>query len=222
MHKEEHIIVRNAKSNGGEMMTFVLGLTGGIASGKSTVSDHFRKLQIPVIDADIVAREVMEPGQPTLKQVVEAFGQEILTDKQTLNRKKLGKLVFNQPEKLEQLNDIVQKAIFDQIQSKKSEFISQEVPLLVLDIPLLFEAEYEKEVDEIMVVYVTYDNQLNRLMKRNHLSEAEANARIQSQFSLDEKKKKADSVIDNNGSIEKTLEQVDAWVRKEKDISPNI
>src|SRR5699024_1839349 len=106
---------------------------------------------------DIVAREVMEPGQPTLKQVVEAFGQEILTDKQTLNRKKLGKLVFNQPEKLEQLNDIVQKAIFDQIQSKKSEFISQEVPLLVLDIPLLFEAEYEKEVDEIMVVYVTYD-----------------------------------------------------------------
>lgn len=203
-------------------MTFVLGLTGGIASGKSTVSNYFEKLQIPVIDADLVARKVMDTGQPTLKKVADAFGQDILKNDGTLNRKKLGKLVFGQPEKLERLNEIVQKDIHKQILSEKEEWLSQNVPLLVLDIPLLFEAGYEKEVDEVMVVYVTYENQLIRLMKRNHLSEAEANARIQSQLSLDIKREKADSVIDNNGTIENTLEQVDAWVIKQKDVSPNI
>lgn len=203
-------------------MTFVLGLTGGIASGKSTVSKHFKALHVPVIDADIIARKVMEPGEPTLKKVVDAFGQDILMNDGTLNRKQLGELVFGHPEKLEHLNKLVQNAIYKKILSEKEEYISQGVPLLVLDIPLLFEANYEEEVDEIMVVYSTYENQLKRLMKRNHLSEAEANARIQSQLSLDIKKEKADSVIDNNGTIEKTLEQVDAWVRKQKGISPNI
>ncbi|GAA0367479.1 dephospho-CoA kinase [Alkalibacterium iburiense] len=203
-------------------MTFVLGLTGGIASGKTTVSNHFKTLQIPVIDADIIARKVMEPGQAALQKVVAAFGQDILLADGTLNRKKLGEIVFTHPEKLEQLNKIVQKEIYTHILSEKEKFIMKGVPLLVLDIPLLFEAGYEDEVDEIMVVYTTHENQLKRLMKRNQLSEAEAQARIQSQLSLNVKKEKADSVIDNNGSVEKTLEQVDAWLSEQKGISPNI
>lgn len=203
-------------------MTFVLGLTGGIASGKTTVSNHFKTLQIPVIDADIIARKVMEPGQAALQKVVAAFGQDILLADGTLNRKKLGEIVFTHPEKLEQLNKIVQKEIYTHILSEKEKFIMKGVPLIVLDIPLLFEAGYEDEVDEIMVVYTTHENQLKRLMKRNQLSEAEAQARIQSQLSLNVKKEKADSVIDNNGSVEKTLEQVDAWLSEQKGISPNI
>lgn len=203
-------------------MTFVLGLTGGIASGKTTVSNHFKKLQIPVIDADIVARKVMEPGQAALQKVVAAFGQDVLKADGTLNRKKLGEIVFGNPKKLEQLNNIVQKEIYSHILSEKEKFIRKGVPLLVLDIPLLFEAGYEDDVDEVMVVYTTHENQLERLMKRNQLSEAEAQARIQSQLPLHVKKEKADSVIDNNGAVEKTLEQVDAWLSKQKGISPNI
>ena len=203
-------------------MTFVLGLTGGIASGKTTVSNYFKKLQIPVIDADIIARKVMEPGQAALQQVVAVFGQDILMADGTLNRKKLGEMVFGHPDKLEQLNNIVQKEIYSHILSEKKRFIMNGVPLLVLDIPLLYEAGYEDEVDEVMVVYTTHENQLERLMKRNQLSEAEAQARIQSQLSLTIKKEKADSVIDNNGPIEKTLQQIDAWLSKQKGISPNI
>lgn len=203
-------------------MTHILGLTGGIASGKSTVSAYLKKLNIPVIDADLIAREVMEPGESTLEEVVDAFGQEILTSEGRLNRKKLGKRVFGQPENLELLNKLVQRAIYKKITAKIEDYVSRGTPLLVLDIPLLFEAGYEKEVDEIMVVYATYENQLQRLMNRNQLTEAEADARIQSQFSLNLKKEKADCVIDNNGTVEQTIEQVDAWLSKKKGISPDI
>lgn len=190
----------------------VLGLTGGIASGKSTVSQHFKNLGYPVIDADVIAREVMEPGEPGYTKVVNFFGPESINPDQSLNRKRVGEIVFSDPEKLKQLNILVHKEIFSEIMKKKSEMSEQDYPLIVLDIPLLYEAGYEKYVDTVMVVYTDYDTQLSRLRNRDQLTEEEAVNRINSQESLESKKSKADVIIDNNGTIEQTIEQINNWL----------
>lgn len=195
-------------------MTKILGLTGGIASGKSTVSKYFSSLNIPIVDADLVAREVMRAGSPAVKEIEEQFGEEVLLDNGEINRTYLGDLIFTYPEKRKQLNQIVQGRIREAMEAEKAKYIKENPPLIILDVPLLFEENYETEVDEVMVVYVDFETQKERLMKRNKdLSEDDALNRILSQIPLAEKAKQADILIDNNGTIEQTIQQVKDWLK---------
>lgn len=195
-------------------MTKILGLTGGIASGKSTVGNYLRSLGALFIDADKVARDVMRAGSPVVDKIREAFGDSVIREDGEIHRENLGKLVFASPGKRKQLDTIVQGEIRKEIIAQRDELLQKEPPLLVLDIPLLYEQEYEAEVDTVMVVYVIQRKQKDRLMKRDpHLTEDEALNRIYSQIPISEKVKRADIVIDNNGSIPDTLTQVKDWVR---------
>lgn len=193
-------------------MTYFLGLTGGIATGKSTASQYFQSKKIPVIDADIIARDVLEPDQPAFNRVVDTFGGSILTEEGLLDRKALGRLIFADETKRKMLNDIVQGDIRKRICLEKDKLRKQDQPLVVLDIPLLYEADYEKEVDEVMVIYTDRSTQLKRLMKRDNISKEEASERIESQYSIEEKAKRADTVINNSESIEDTKNQLAEWI----------
>lgn len=193
-------------------MTFILGLTGGIATGKSTVSRFFESHGIPVVDADKGARHVMEPGQAAYHAVVKTFGQEILNGDGTIDRTRLGAIVFNDPDKLKKLNETVHSHVLNWIRDKKNKLINADYPLVVLDIPLLYEIGLEDEADVIMVIYADPETQLKRLMKRDGLSEREAQKRIDAQESIDSKAEKADVIIDNRGSIEETEDQLRTWL----------
>jgi dephospho-CoA kinase len=189
-------------------MTLTIGLTGGIASGKSTVAKMLLELGIPVIDADQIAREAVEIGEEAYWQIVEKFGEEILQDDKTIDRAKLGAIVFNDEEKRKVLNSIVHPAVRKKMLEQKEQYIKSGAKTVVLDIPLLFESKLTYLVDKVMVVFVDEHTQLERLMERNGFSKEEAEVRIRAQMPLREKITKADAVIDNNGSIEKTKEQL--------------
>lgn len=189
-------------------MTVVIGLTGGIASGKSTVSNMFGELHIPVIDADVIAREVVEPGKEAYNKIVEVFGNEILEKNGELDRAKLGGIIFHDKEKRMQLNHIVHPAVRKEMKEQKEAYIREGREVVVLDIPLLFESRLTELVDYTFVVYVDGNTQLTRLMNRNGFTEEEAKARIASQMQLEEKVALADYVINNNGTIEETRAQL--------------
>lgn len=194
-------------------MTTVLGLTGGIASGKSTVSNFFKDKQIPVVDADIVARDVMRAGQPVVAEIAEIFGQDYILENGEIDRAKLGKAIFTYEEKRKQLNQIVQGEIRKEIIRQQEAFLTEKHPLIVLDIPLLYEGQYETVVDTVMVVYVNPKTQHERLLKRNpELSDEDVKNRIGSQMSLEEKAQRADILIDNNGTVAETIAQVEEWL----------
>lgn len=194
-------------------MAKILGLTGGIASGKTTVSNYFKKLKVDVVDADEIAHEIVRAGQPVVGEIAAYFGEEILLENGEINRERLGKIVFESDEKREKLNQIVQKKIRKKIKEERDKLLDKE--LIVLDIPLLYEQSYEDLVDQVMVVSVKETAQKKRLMDRNsQLTEEDAMNRIASQMSLKEKVRKADIVIDNNGSIENTMEQVRDWLKE--------
>lgn len=196
-------------------MSLVLGLTGGIASGKSTVSRYFKSLEVPIVDADLIAREVMKAGSPTVSTIRKQFGDDVILDNGEIDRKRLGKIIFASSEKREQLNSIVQATIRTEILNQKNKLVAEKYPLVVLDVPLLYEESFEQAVDLVMVVYVDVEIQKERLLKRNpELSEIEAENRIQSQMPLDKKAALADVVIDNNGAIEETIKQVNNWVER--------
>lgn len=202
----------------GVEMSFVLGITGGIASGKSTVVDIFKAEGFSVVDADIVAREVVEPNTPGLAQLVKVFGDEILLADERLNRKKLGALIFQDEKKRQLLNETLDPFIRGEIERQAKE-AEQSSELVVVDIPLLYEGKYEAMMNEVAVVYVTPEIQLTRLIARNNLSENEALGRINSQLSLEEKKKRADIVFDNCGSQETTRQQVMDWLKENNFVS---
>ncbi|MBB5324520.1 dephospho-CoA kinase [Anoxybacillus tepidamans] len=189
-------------------MALTIGLTGGIASGKSTVAHMLRELRIPVIDADVIAREVVEIGEEAYGQIIETFGNGILQENGAIDRARLGAIVFHDEEKRKQLNAIVHPAVRKKMMAQKEAYIKSGEETVVLDIPLLLESKLTHLVDKIMVVYVDESVQLERLMKRNGFSREEAIARIRSQMPLSEKIAYADAVIDNNGTIEKTREQL--------------
>ncbi|HDR7736441.1 dephospho-CoA kinase [Bacillus cereus] len=195
-------------------MTVVIGLTGGIASGKSTVSEMFRELSIPVIDADVIAREVVEQGKPAYNKIVEVFGAEVLQQDGELDRPRLGSIVFYNEEKRLQLNKIVHPAVREEMNRQKEMYIKEDMQAVVLDIPLLFESKLTSLVDRVLVVAVKPHTQLERLMKRNNFSEEEATARIQSQMPLEEKVKNADEVINNDGTIMGTKTQLQVILKK--------
>lgn len=194
----------------------IIGLTGGIASGKSTVSAMLAELGAAIVDADQVAREVVLPGEPALREIVQTFGQAVLNEDGTLNRKKLGEIVFADEAKRKRLEGILHPAIRE-VMSGRISSLERENPdrLVVADIPLLYESGLDRLYPEVLLVYVPQSVQLERLMKRNGYSEEEARQRLAAQLPIDEKKQKADWIIDNSGSLEDTREQVlQFWRRK--------
>lgn len=201
-------------------MTKVIGLTGGIASGKSTVSNMLRTIGWPIIDADLIAHQIVEPGSRGLSMIVERFGAEILQPDGSLNRRRLGQLVFNDAHALQDLNAIEHPLIIETIDQQLASFKKQQVPVVVLDVPLLFEVGLDQECDLVVVVAVDPSTELKRLMERNHYSKAEAQSRIAAQMPLTEKKRRADVVIDNSGTLEQTRAQVALLVKKA--VTPNL
>ncbi|HGZ6076871.1 TPA: dephospho-CoA kinase [Staphylococcus aureus] len=194
-------------------MPKVIGLTGGIASGKSTVSELLSVFGFKVVDADKAAREAVKKGSKGLAQVREVFGDEAIDENGEMNRRYMGDLVFNHPEKRLELNAIIHPIVRDIMEKEKQEYLKQGYNV-IMDIPLLFENELENTVDEVWVVYTSESIQMDRLMQRNNLSLEDAKARVYSQISIDKKSRMADHVIDNLGdklelkqNLERLLEE---------------
>ncbi|MDR7077831.1 dephospho-CoA kinase [Neobacillus niacini] len=189
-------------------MSLVIGLTGGIASGKSTVSNMFKEMDITVIDADVEARLAVEKGEPAFQKIVAEFGQDILLANDEIDRQKLGSIIFHNAEKRQLLNGIthpeVRKRMNDQVEA--AERRGEQV--IVLDIPLLFESKLTHMVEKTILVFVDRAVQLQRLMERNNLALEDAEARVTSQMPLTEKVALADAVIDNNGTVADTRKQL--------------
>ncbi|MGD8992879.1 MAG: dephospho-CoA kinase [Desulfobacterales bacterium] len=186
----------------------VIGLTGGIATGKSTVSAIFTKAGAVIIDADHIARAVVKKGLPAYREIVHRFGSEILLPNGEINRTLLGDIIFNDHQKKQLLNSIVHPHVSEEV-NRQVKQIQKSHPnaVIVLDIPLLIETGMHDDLSEIIVVYTPQDIQIQRLMQRDNISEADALARVQSQMSIERKKKQASIVIDNSGTIEHTRRQ---------------
>ncbi|MCF6096441.1 dephospho-CoA kinase [Thermovorax subterraneus] len=196
----------------------VIGLTGGIASGKSTVSKMLREKGAYIIDADEIAKEIVKPGKPAWEDIVRHFGKEILDESGNIRRKKLAKIVFPDEKKLSVLNRITHPRIVEEIKRELEECRSRNERVVVIDAALLLEIGLDVLVDEVWVVAVDEKTQIERLIKReNSISYAEAVERIRAQMPLEEKLKFATRIIDNSGDIENTQKQVDdIWREIEK------
>lgn len=192
-----------------------IGLTGGIASGKSTVAALLAQHGAALIDLDRIAREVVLPGSPVLKQIVDRFGSDMLQEDGSLHRKRLGEIVFRSAADREALNAITHPAI-RQIMFQQMAAYEEEDPnrLIVVDVPLLYESKMEHLFEEVMVVYVPRQLQLKRLMERDGITEEQAEARLNAQLDIEAKRAQADIVIWNDQGIEETKEQVLRFVKK--------
>lgn len=200
----------------------IVGLTGGIVSGKTTIAKMFQELGAQVIDADEIARKVVRPGEKAWQGIVEYFGPEILRDDLEINRKKLADIVFSNKEKLAVLNSITHPEITLMIKKQINQLKSkcQKDIICIVEAPLLFEAHLEDMMDKIIVVYLNREEQLKRLLLRNNLTREEAIQRIESQMPLEEKLSRADYVIDNCFSLQQTKKKVlQVWKELEKDLS---
>jgi phosphopantetheine adenylyltransferase/dephospho-CoA kinase len=190
----------------------VIGLTGGIASGKSTVTKFFRDRGVPVIDADILGHRTYEPGTDTFHAVVDAFGAEIVAADGTIDRRVLGGKVFGKPDELKRLTDIVWPGIRRLASEELSGLEVAGNTLALLEAAVLFEAGWEDLVDEIWVVVVEPAEAVRRLAERNNMEEAAARARIDSQLSNAQRTARADVVIENNGTFEELDRRIhEAW-----------
>ena len=195
-----------------QIMTYVLGLTGGIASGKSTVSKILASYGAEIIDGDVIARQLQQPGEEGLRQIKLQFGKEYLNADGSLNRAKLGDLVFNDPAELAKLNHIMRPLIHQRIIERVKQAKKAKVKLAVIDIALLIEGHYLDLCTSTMMIETTSAKQLSNLMNRNHLSKAQAQARINAQMSNCERAKYVDEVILNNGSVEELKLKMIKWL----------
>lgn len=186
----------------------IIGLTGSIASGKSTVSAKLKKLGYPIVDADEIARLVVEPGTSVIKKIGETFGQEVLNEDGSLNRETLGERIFGNGEEREKLNSIIHPAIREEMSRQREVHLAAGANTIIMDIPLLFESKLQSFVEKIIVVSVTPDVQAQRLIARNQLTEIDASKRISSQLPMEIKEAGADGVINNNGTVEETEKQL--------------
>ena len=191
-----------------------VGLTGGIASGKSTVSRMFTDLGVPVIDADVIAREVVAPGSRSLVAIVNAFGEDVLTDEKSLKRARLGEIVFSDPSKKKILENILHPEIIaEQDRRLKDLELEGRAPIAIVDAAVMIESGSWKRFDAIVVVDCDESQQICRLRRRNGMNEDEAIKRVNAQMPLSEKVKYADHVIDNRGSIDDTRKQVEELMK---------
>ena len=188
-------------------MAKIIGITGGIASGKSTVTEFLRQQGYQVIDADQVVHELQEPGERLYQALLSTFGSAILQEDGRLDRPKLGTMIFGNPDLLTQSSQLQNEIIREEL-ARRRDLLAETEDIFFMDLPLLFELEYDNWFDQIWLVDVTEEIQLSRLMARNALSREEAEKRIAAQLSLREKRKRADVLIDNNGSLEATRQQI--------------
>ncbi|MGG1574945.1 dephospho-CoA kinase [Fictibacillus sp. NRS-1165] len=194
----------------------IIGLTGGIASGKSAVSNLLRSYNIPVVDADLIARQVVEQGQSAYVKIVEHFGKEVLDEEENIDRKKLGGIIFTDARKRKALNGIVHPAVRLEMKKQAEHYLMEGFSHVVMDIPLLFESRLTHMVDRTLLIYVDEKTQFSRLVKRDNFTEEEARSRIASQMPLKDKVELADAVITNNGSLEELKVKLDEQLREWK------
>lgn len=191
-----------------------IGLTGGIASGKSTVSAELRQMGLPIFDADAEARLAVAKGSEGLKQVIAALGSEYLSEAGELDRAKVAERIFHDKEALKAIEGIIHKIVWAKAEQFMDNCRTQKVQVAVLDVPLLIECGWHKLVDTVWLVAVTRRQQVERAMLRSGMTESEVEARIEAQMSLAEKKKYADVVLDNSGTPEATMKAVHAELAK--------
>jgi len=187
----------------------LIGLTGGIASGKSLVAKYLKELGAHIIDADEISRRITVPGMPAYNDIVTEFGMGILNPDRTINRKKLGNIVFKNRELLKRLNQITHPGIIEEENRAIRDIFSRDPDaIIVVNAALLIESGHYKEMDRVIVVYVDEETQIKRLMERDGLSEDESMERILSQMPLKEKIKFANFVADNTNDADKTKQEV--------------
>jgi dephospho-CoA kinase len=192
-------------------MKRIIGLTGGIATGKTTVTNYLASAyNLPILDADIYAREAVSLGSPILGAIAQRYGEQILLPDGSLNRQKLGEMIFNRQDERNWIEDLIHPNVRDRFLKAITQSSSQ---TLVLVVPLLFEAGMTDLVTEIWVVRCSQEQQLQRLIQRNHLNREQARARINSQLSIEEKVAQADVVLDNSSTLEVLLKQVDVALK---------
>lgn len=185
-------------------MTIILGLTGGIATGKSTVAKMFIQKEIPVIDTDLISRNALNKGTEAYNEIVKIFSSEILFTNLDINRRKLAREIFANAQKRAILNEIVHPIVKSIVDREIRRHEEQGTKLIVIDVPLLFETNYQDIVDKTIVVYTTSTQQLNRLMSRDNIEKEYAQMKINAQMSLSDKVDLADYVINNSFSILET------------------
>ena len=186
----------------------IIGITGGIASGKSTVTNFLRQKGFEVVDADALVHQLQKPDGRLYQILVEHFGEKVLLEDGKLNRPLLASLIFSNSEEREWSKETQGQIIREELGSLRDKFAQTE-DIFFMDIPLLFEQDYASWFDETWLVYVRRDTQLDRLMNRDQLSKESAETRLASQWPLEEKKKFATYILDNNGSREQLLSQVE-------------
>ncbi len=201
----------------------LLGVTGGIATGKTTVVRMLEKMGAPVIDFDLLARGVVKPGEPALKDIVGYFGEEILLKDGSLDREKLSGIVFQDVEKRRILESFTHPRIYEASEREVKKIVEKDPNAIVqLDIPLLIERNLQHMVHKVLVVYIPREKQIERLIEREGMSREEAIDRIEAQMPIDEKLSKADFVINNEGSLEETKKQVEDLWKALKDIQRQL
>ena len=178
---------------------FRVALTGGIGSGKTTVANKFEQLGVPVIDSDIIAREIVEPGQSCLNKIIQHFGDELLTKEKVLNREKLRNIIFNDDKAKEKLEEILHPSIYEEIDKKISKI---DYPYCLVVIPLLIETNAMGYFNRILIVDTAETMQIHRAQQRDNASEENIEKIIKSQVSREQRLKHADDIIENNLSIE--------------------
>ncbi len=191
-------------------MNYVIGLTGGIASGKSTASDYIRSKGYPVLDADTYAKKATAKGGPAYQGIIDHFGADLLQDDGEIDRRKLGAIVFNDTSEREVLNQLVHPEVRRMMDEDKERLV--ESGHVFLDIPLLFENGLDRQCDLTLTVYVDQETQIERLMERNGFSHSEALSRINSQMPLSEKRDRSDEVLDNSGSKNELYAQIEDFL----------
>ncbi|XP_078168876.1 dephospho-CoA kinase family [Carex rostrata] len=194
----------------------IVGLTGGISSGKSTISNLFKSHGIPVVDADIVARNVVLKGTGGWKKIKKEFGDDILLESGDIDRARLGQIVFSDPEKRQLLNRLLAPHISNSLMWEVIKLWFKGCRVIILDIPLLFETKMNLWTKPVIVVWVDPETQIQRLIARDGISEEQARNRIEAQMPLDLKREKADLVIDNSGSLEETKVQFEQVLSRVK------
>ena len=185
----------------------IIGITGGISSGKSTVTKFLRQRGFQVVDADALVHQLQAPGGRLYNVLVEHFGNQVLLKNGQLNRPLLASLIFSNPEEQEWSKETQGQVILEELAGLKNQ-LAQTEAIFFMDIPLLFEQGYESWFDEVWLIYLDRETQIERLMNRDKLSLEAAESRLASQWSLDKKKKLATHIIDNSGSLEQLLSQI--------------
>lgn len=199
-------------------MSTIIGLTGGIATGKSTVSAMFKDMGIPVIDTDAIAHDALSPNAETYRILIDTLGEAILAPDKTINRNTLGKMLFNDPVVRKQVNEIIHPYVRQVVDTELTRLKALNHPFIVVDVPLLFETNFHTLCDVTVFVYAKQYQQIERMMARDHIDEAYAKQKLKAQLPLSKKRTLADFVIDNSQSIiqtKKAFQKLMASLRKE-------